>query len=143
MFKRLPILLIALCAAGSSGERWMATSTTASSITGNVVLETERIVFTGGKSLPITRIKNVTMDDGMGHSVPASVYQVMKPEDPALIRGNHICDGRPITYITIWHVKPIMPTDKEGRAFAAFSGATETVTNVKGSCGTFFYEVIR
>jgi hypothetical protein len=127
--------------AAPGGEHWTATSTTASAITGNITLEANRIVFSSGGSLPIARIKNGTVDDGMGKKVPASLYRVTTPADPSLKGGNQLCGNGPVTYIAIWHVKPIMPTDAEGRAFAAYTGAAEPPPNAGAGCGTFLYEL--
>lgn len=134
---------IILTATHAHAERWSATSTTAMAITGNVTLDKDKIAFAGGKFLPIERTSNVSLDDGMGHRVPASFYRVTTPGDPVLVQGNRLCDGKPVTYIAVWHVKPIIPTDAEGRAFAAYSGPNEPQPSVKGSCGTFFYEPSR
>ena len=133
------------CVAASGAERWTATSNTASSITGNVTLEANRIVFSGGKFLPIAREKNITFNDGMGNRVPASLYRVTAPDDPPLLRGNRICGqpGAKVTYLIIWHARPVMPGQPDGRAFAAYLGNTEPSPTADGACGTFFYEIGR
>jgi hypothetical protein len=149
---RIPIMAVAICAASPAlaagwSEHWTATSNTASSVTGNVTLETSRIVFSGGKSLPIVKDKNVSFSDDTGSTLPATIYRVSAPADPSLLRGNRICGGGPnaipVTYIAIWHTKPIMSGQPEGRAFAAYSGADEPPPSTKGACATYFYDVTK
>ena len=139
----LLLTAIPAMAAGWS-EKWTATSTTAMSITGDVVLQTNKIVFAGGKSLPIVKSRNVSFADDMGKILPATIYRIPVPADLSLLNGNRICGGGnsavPVTYIVIWHTKPIMPGDVAGRSFAAYSGPNEPRPSAAGACGTFSYE---
>ncbi len=142
MFRYAIIVLVALgvvpgVAAGWS-EHWTATSNTAVSITGDVTLYGDHMEFAGGKTLPIHKVRNLPIADPAGFKGLATLYRVAPPADPVLLRGNQICGRGPVTYVIIWHTQPIMPGDKPGRAFAAYSGQTEP-SDIGEPCGTFYY----
>ncbi len=122
-------------------EHWIATSTTAMSITGDIMLFDDRMVFSTGASLPIKKINNIAFTDDIGALGPATVYQISTPADPVLLRGNRIC-GKAIDYVVIWRPKPSSPGQAAERAFAAYSGAAPGPTTDK-ACGTFRYEIAK
>ncbi len=122
-------------------ERWTATSTTAMSITGDVTLLSDRMVFATGKSLPISKVKNITFTDDIGEVGPATIYKVTSPADPILLNGNQLC-GKAVTYVVIWRPKPFVPRGPAERALAAYSGS-EPGTTANDSCGTFRYEIVK
>jgi hypothetical protein len=128
-------------------EHWSATSNTATSITGDVTLRSNAIVFADGKSLPFKKLENVSFTDDLGKTVPATIYQITKPADPVLLRGNRICGGGataiPVTYIAIWHTQPIMPGEGVGREFAAYSSPTPPGPSTNGACGTYLYDLVK
>ncbi len=140
------ILALALAGVTSGGEHWIATSTAAISITGDLTVRPDRIVFSNGASLPIRRVRSTTFTDELGATVRAAVYRVTPPADPMLLRGNHLCGGTPavpVSYVVLWNSKPVMPGARDGRALAVYSGRTEPSANTKTSCAVLRYEAAR
>jgi hypothetical protein len=140
------ILTLALAGAMSGGEHWIATSTAAISITGDLTVRPDRIVFSNGASLPIRRLRSTAFKDELGLTVRATVYRVTRPADPVLLRGNHLCGGTPavpVSYVVLWDSKPVMPGAGDGRAFAAYSGRTEPPANAERACAVLRYEIKR
>jgi len=121
-------------------ERWLATSRTALAITGDVTFTGTRIGFQNGQSLtliPLGQQPAFVVDD---ERVAAALYQVTPPADPVMAHGNHFC-GTPITFIAVWHPKPI-GADVSPRSLVVFSGATKpTGASGPGFCGSFSYDL--
>jgi hypothetical protein len=124
--------------AAPAGEKWMAVSTTALAITGDVTFSPDRIAFGNGKSLPLAPAGAAPGFDWSGKKT-ATLYRVTAPADPVLLHGNHLC-GQPVTFIAVW--KPdLVGSDIDPRSMAAFSGsARPAVAGGPGFCGTYNYE---
>jgi hypothetical protein len=128
---------------GAEGEHWIATSTSAISITGDVTVRPDRIVFSTGASLAIRRVRSTAFTDDLGVTARATVYRVANPADPVLLHRNRICGemtALPIRYVVMWNSKPDSPRAGEGRAFAAYSGRTEPRADTERACAVFRYE---
>jgi hypothetical protein len=137
------VLTVLVQPAAWAAEHWQATSTTATSITGNVTLASNKITFSTGKSLPLAAPVPLPGFSVEGQKVAATLYKVTAPADLQLVRGNRLCDGRPITYIVVWTPRPI-GGDVAPRSMSPFSGpAVPTTDDSPTSCGTFNYEVAR
>lgn len=142
------LALAGLVAAGTPGasERWTATSTAAIAITGDVTVRADRLVFSTGASLPIRMVRKLSYTDDAGVTGPATLFRVLKPADPVLLHGNRVCGGSPgasIAYLVAWRSAPIVPGERPGRAFAAYSGRTEPAPNAKAACAVLRYEVAK
>jgi hypothetical protein len=139
--------VLALALAGftfGGGEHWIATSTSAISITGDVTVRPDRIVFANGGSLPVRRVRTVAFTDDLGLIERATVYRVPNPADPVLLHRNRICGEKtavPIRYVVMWNSKPNSRRAGEGRALAAYSGRTEPPANTGRACAVFRYEI--
>ena len=127
--------------AADAGERWVATSTTASSITGDVRFSPGRIQFANGAALELAEAAQVPRFKADGATVAATIYRVVTPADPTLRNGNRLCGGpQKVTFIAVYQ-PPKLPGDKAPRSFAAFSGPQPTAgTGDAGACGTFNYD---
>lgn len=89
----LVLTVLAAFGAGSAlaATAWTATSTTAISITGDIVVEEERIVFANGAELRI-----VPVDPEV-----AGVYRVEPPADPELENGNRLCGRDLVRFVAL------------------------------------------
>lgn len=124
----------------AKGERWIAYSTTAQAITGDVTFAPDRITFENGKFLELTRIGALSQFAGMFGKHPATLYKVNKPDAPVLLRGNRLCGGAktptPVTFIVVTDTKLDMIGPDRG--FAAFI-SDEVPTGEKDTCATYNY----
>ena len=145
-FVMLGLLVGAVPARGEvKVEHWTAASDTASSITGNVIFSPEKIIFQNGTSLSLEmvgKVPNFSVDSGV--SKTATIYRITKPDNPRLLRKNHICGGvnvaSPITYIAIW-VPEKLPADHDPRVMVAFRGKNMPISDEDpGYCGGFSYD---
>jgi len=75
-------------------QTWLAFSTSAMSITGDIVMTSSQITFQNGESL---HIKAVEKDAGLG----LVLYQVVSKTNPILLNGNTFCGNTPVDYLTV------------------------------------------
>lgn len=69
---------------------WKADSDTAKTVTGDIAIGTDRIVFANGES-----IKLVPVEGRRG------VFKVDPPANPVLMNGNHLCGEQDVTYVVL------------------------------------------
>ena len=69
---------------------WKADSDTATAVTGDIAIGTDRIVFANGKS-----IRLVPLEGRRG------VFKVDPPANPVLMNGNRLCGEQDVTYIVL------------------------------------------
>ena len=137
-------LALASSTSGGAGERWTAVSKTAMSITGDVTLRSDRIVFSNGVVLPLRKVRTVAFTDDTGFTGRGTLYRVPNPVDPVLLHGNRMCGATravPVTFVVVWKSKPLPSGGGDGRAFAAYSTSMEPPPSVQRACGVFRYEV--
>jgi hypothetical protein len=99
------LLALSLVTAASAAERLPAYSNTAMSITGDVTLAADRITFGNGKSVAVKKIassKEGKWDPIASGKAKADVYELTKPQDPKLLRGNQLCGSGPVRYVAIF-----------------------------------------
>src|SRR6516162_8095798 len=123
-------------ALAASPEQWEAVSTAAMSITGNVRFSPDRITFQNGKSLALAPAGTMMVTEGR-ESRAATLYEVVKPENPVLLRGNRLCDA-PVTFITVWRHQPF-GGDVDPRDLIVYSGTGSPATGGGHSCATYSY----
>jgi len=118
-------------------ERWLASSHTATAITGDVRFSSSKIAFENGKDLPLTPFEKASsFNDDIEGEVMADIYKVVAPADPILLNGNRLCGGikpRPVTFIAVW--KP-----KSGGVWMASSSSATKPKGMDDICGTYGYE---
>ncbi len=98
-------LALSLVTAASAAEKLPATSNTAMSITGDVTLGAGRITFGNGKSVAVKKIasaKEGQWDPIASGTAKADVYELTKPQDPKLLRGNRLCGSGPVRYLAFF-----------------------------------------
>lgn len=85
----------------AQGDRYLAYSTTAESITGDILLDDFSITFANGEALEFSALvsDHFTVD---GEQVNASVYSVADPSDPVLENGNRLCGAGDVSYVANW-----------------------------------------
>jgi hypothetical protein len=99
------LLALSLVTAASAATRLSATSNTAMSITGDVTLAAGRITFGNGKSVAVRKIasgKEGQWDAVASGTAKADVYELAKPQDPKLLRGNRLCGSGPVRYLAFF-----------------------------------------
>ncbi len=136
-------VLAAVCGRAAAAEHWVAASTTAMAITGDVSFSPEQIRFANGTVFylqPAGRQKAFL--DGTD-KVDAAIYQVVPPADPKLKAGNRLCGGAKAQlarFIAVWQPEAI-GADKAPRSMAVFSGMTAPAGDGGTDlCGIFNYE---
>jgi hypothetical protein len=94
----LAAALIGMSVAQADPVTWIATSKTAMSITGDIVLDDYSLTFKTGKTLDLEPYERDRMGDwaGSGKKVAGYVYKIDPPSNPKLLRGNSLC-GAPVT----------------------------------------------
>jgi hypothetical protein len=99
------LLAFSLVTAASAAERFPAYSNTALSITGDLTLGAGRIIFGNGKSVAVRKVasgKEGQWDPIASGKAKADVYELTKPQDPKLLRGNKLCGSGPVRYVAFF-----------------------------------------
>jgi hypothetical protein len=137
------ILATSLPAVAQPLEKWMATSTNALSITGNVSFSAERITFFNGRSLALSSPVQVASFMVSDKPVEATLYRVVKPRAVKLKNGNYLCGSaeKPkVTFIAVWK-SAALPDEMAARTMQAFSSKEQPVSaEAPGRCGIYHYE---
>lgn len=98
-------LALSLVTAASAAEKFPAYSNTAMSITGDVTLGADRITFGNGKSVAVKKVasgKEGKWDPVASGKAKADIYELTKPQDPKLLRGNRLCGSGPVRYVAFF-----------------------------------------
>lgn len=93
--------VLMLAGSPALADDYVALSTTASSITGDISFDDFEMVFENGAKIEFEDLiaDHFTVD---GKDVPASVYSVKAPGNPELMNGNRLCGESPVTYLASW-----------------------------------------
>jgi hypothetical protein len=120
--------------AKSRQERWLATSNTAISITGDILLSPTRLQM-AGQALPLRVVADLPSFDGDLGRVSARVLAVTRPRELRLQNGNRFGCGKPIRWIVVWQ--------RDGGktlAMDTFMGQKmPTSVHSGGFCASYFY----
>ncbi|MEP9375015.1 hypothetical protein [Mesorhizobium sp. KR1-2] len=113
------------------GDDYVAVSSTAVSVTGDIQFDDFSITFANGKTMEFTDLVADHFIVG-DETVPASVYRVRKPADPVLENGNRLCGSGNVSYMASW--------DGGGdfTVLAVFTG-TEAPTSDEEMCASYTY----
>ncbi|MFD1381500.1 hypothetical protein [Fodinicurvata halophila] len=87
------LLLAATQVAQADSHDWIATSTTAMAITGDISVEDDRIVFQNGAALEL---------GALGPDRPG-LYRVSSSQNPVLLNGNRLCGDKPPAFVALAH----------------------------------------
>jgi hypothetical protein len=69
---------------------WKAASDTATAVTGDIAIGTDRIVFSNGESIRLVPIEG-----------RRGVFKVDPPANPVLVNGNRLCGEQDVTYVVL------------------------------------------
>lgn len=120
--------------ATSRQERWLATSTTASSITGDISLSSTQLQM-AGHALRLRAVADMPNFEGDLGGVAARVLAVVRPSELRLLNGNRFGCGKPIRWIVVWR-------QDAGQTLAmdTFMGQKMPTSVHSGSfCASYFY----
>lgn len=131
-------LLLAACTTVSSARDdlnggWPAASSTAISITGDIIVTDTALQFEDGQRL--AWVFEETRKGGWGPSgqqIDGAIYRVADPSDPTLIRGNTLC-GWPVTYIVL------SPDAEDALIMNVFRGDAIPSNTEDGFCAMYYY----
>jgi hypothetical protein len=128
------MLLLATSLAAADPVTWMATSKTAMSITGDIVLDDYSLTFANGQSLDLEPYEADSEGDwaGSGQEVQGFIYKIDPPTDPKLLHGNSLCDQL-VTYVVVW-------SPGEGELTLNVYSSKETPSGTDGLCASYSYE---
>lgn len=114
-------------------DSYVAVSSTAESVTGDIQFDDFSITFANGETLEFSGLiaDNFKVD---GDTVPASVYRVSEPADPELENGNQLCGSGDVTYIASWGADPQLTT------IAVFTG-NRPPRNSDEMCASYTYGI--
>jgi hypothetical protein len=107
-------------------DSWRASSDTATSVTGDIRFETDRIVFANGATLRL-----VPVESRIG------VFKVDPPANPRLVNGNRLCGAKDLTYVVLAQGSD---SSLSMKVFDGPEAPTEALANPLpqvGTCATF------
>jgi hypothetical protein len=90
-----PLLAIVFLVSGSAvshaqDDVWKASSNSATAVTGDITLGTDRIVFANGESIRLVPVEG-----------RRGVFKVDPPANPVLMNGNRLCGEEDVTYVVL------------------------------------------
>ena len=142
--KPMPSMAIAAFAAGfflagaaladdDDYPSWRPNSTTATSITGPIIVQPTRLHAVNA-DFPLHLDGTVAAFKPDQGSIPARVYAVTGTTNPALLNGNTLCGDTPPTWIVVVPMPPM------GLEIDAFTGVDKPASHASpGLCKTFSY----
>ena len=87
------------------GEYYLPFSAEAKAITGDIQIDDFSIRFETGATMKFSELVAETFEVD-GKELPASVYRVAQPADPALKGGKRLCGKGDVSYIVYWMAIP-------------------------------------
>jgi len=123
--------------------RWVATSTTALSVTGDTRFTPSTLSFSGGRQLSIAFLKNVSgrvSFVGDSHAKDhATLYRVLSPTDVLLRNHNALCGQKP-TYVSVMMVRE----PSGGMAYLTVYGGKAEPTGAASDkiCAGYAYSIL-
>lgn len=116
----------------TAGDYYLPGSAEAKAITGDIQIDDFSIRFETGTTMKFTDLVAETFEVD-GKELPASVYRVAQPADPALKDGKHLCGKGAVTYIVYWMAVPEQVT------IGVFTGDKPPRSDTE-RCKTYIYE---
>ncbi|MCF7644867.1 hypothetical protein KQ943_05520 [Pseudochrobactrum asaccharolyticum] len=101
-------------------------------ITGDIQIDDFSIRFEAGATMKFSELVAETFEVD-GKELPASVYRVAQPADPALKDGKHLCGNGDVFYIVYWMALP------EQITIGVFTGDKPPRNDAK-SCKAYIYK---
>lgn len=116
-------------------ERWIASSTTAISITGDIVLSPTRLQM-AGHEFPLRVAADLPDFEGDLGRVPARVLAITRPMNPRLLNGNRFGCRQAIHWIVVWQSEGGKSLGMDTFSGAQMPGGAHDA----GFCGSYFYQ---
>jgi hypothetical protein len=113
-----------ILALGISPQHWIANSTTAMSITGNVTFSSTQMFFENGRSISLTQIRKTAQ---------YTLYRVSATHNPSLLRGNTLCGPKLPGFLAV---------SRNGKSVTAsffWAGIPPSNLNASSLCATYAY----
>ena len=138
------ICVVALCAmlgttpasvslARGSEEHWLALSTTAMGITGDILLSPTRLKA-GGHVFPLEVVHDLPNYGAYFGPVEARVLRITRRMNPKLLSGNRLGCGSPINWVVVYHI------DHNTLGMDVFGGSlVPTSSRSSGFCSLYTY----
>jgi hypothetical protein len=123
---------VASASAAQKPERWTATSKTSMSVTGNIIVDNNTLIFGNGKRLVMTPVRGAVGNWNMSSNGFGSIYKLNPPTDPVLLHGSTLC-GTPVTYIVLSR------QSNNELSLTVFYGPKEPTGFGDGSCALYNY----
>lgn len=121
------VLLVSGSAAShAQDDVWKASSNTATAVTGDITLGTDRIVFANGENITLVPVEG-----------RRGVCKVDPPANPVLMNGNRLCGEQDVTYVVL------AQGSNDSLFMKVFEGADAPMEAVadpepqKGTCATY------
>lgn len=114
-------------------DSYIASSSTAVSITGDIQMDDFSITFANGETLEFSELVADHFSVN-GKTVPASLYRVSEPADPVLENDNQLCGSGDVTYIATWGNDPLVTN------LAVFTGG-DAPADSSEMCASYVYEI--
>ena len=89
----------------TAGDYYLPVSAEAKAITGDIQIDDFSIRFETGATMKFSELVAETFEVD-GKELPASVYRVAQPADPALKDGKYLCGKGDVSYIVYWMAVP-------------------------------------
>ena len=124
--------------------KYIAMSSTAMAITGDIIVSANRITFQNGKSVDVQSAGQVDSYKSSMTKKPvtARLLKAIVPADPPLLQGNKICGGTSITYIAVYELPADAYSPKPSQVVDVFNGNhPPKSSDAPGACGVFSYEL--
>lgn len=116
----------------TAGDYYLPVSVEAKAITGDIQIDDFSIRFETGATMKFSELVAETFEVD-GKELPASVYRVAQPADPALKDGKHLCGKGDVSYIVYWMAAP------EQITIGVFTGDKPPRNDAK-SCKAYIYK---
>lgn len=131
------VLAMAAMAARAEPASWLAVSKTAMAITGDIVLDDNKLTFANGSSLHLEPYEMSREGDWADDDteIAGDVFKIDPAANPELMNGNKFCDA-PASYIVLWS-----PTQDE-LTVSVYTGDAAPIGDSKLDrlCATYSYE---
>ena len=115
-------------------ERWIASSRTATAITGDIWLSSNRLRAVNG-AMSFRLVANNARFEIYGKPVAARIFALTPPSNATLLNGNSFGCGKPVRWVVVWQFE-------EGNklAMAAFDEVPiPTSQSSPGFCASYYY----
>ena len=115
-------------------ERWIAQSTTATAITGDILLSPTRLRM-AGVNVPLRVAADNPHFGSHRGPVAARILAVTKPSNPRLLNGNTFGCGKPVRWIAVYQ----FDSGKQLGMVVFDERTLPTAEGGPGFCGSYFY----